>query len=208
MNSRNKRYLKSLLITIFLVITVLLLPFFNYKHREKNNSRHQNAEISFVTVKKKASPKKQDHIKKIPVNTENTIPSENPAINQPEEEPEVDETHDEYKEDSQTGVSDAEKAEIEKASSTYKEYVLSRISAKKTYPLPCRAKGQQGRVKIHICIAQTGDLLTAEIVKTCPHELLNEAAITAVKKAAPFKKMPEKINSNLDFIFAMDFLIE
>lgn len=210
MNRLTKRYIKSTTITAVAVILIIIFPVFNYRKKEIKSSVHQNAEIAFVTVKKKSLAQKQlsqkEH-KKIEseniIPSENTVPKENENITTEEKE-----NTEESAENTDNGVSDADNAAIEKATSTYKEYVLSRIASKKTYPIAARAKGMEGRVKIHITVLPSGEVTTLEIKKECPHALLNEAALTAVKKAAPFKKMPKELQSTLDFVFAMDYQLE
>lgn len=210
MSRLTKRYLKSAAITAATIILIIILPVFNYRKKEIKASVHQNAEIAFVTVKKKSLSQKQlpqkelrniESEKTIPL--ENSFPQENESII-----PEEKETSEESSEYTDEGVSDADRAAIEKATSTYKEYVLSRIAAKKTYPVAARAKGMEGRVKIHIAVLPSGELKLLEIKKECPHAMLNEAALSAVKKAAPFKKMPKELRSTLDFVFAMDYLLD
>ena len=200
MSSLSKRYCVSgAICTAFLVI-LIILPVFNYHKKEIKNSVHQDAEISFVTVKKKAPPKTiQEKKEKIKQKSQNTIPSEKPAESPaPEEQPEEAEQTDAIEEDNPA---------VQKATSTYKEYVLSRIASKKVYPLSSRARGETGRVKLHVSVSSGGELLCAEIVKGSPYELLNQASLNAVKKASPFKKCPEGVNG-LDMVFAMDFTLE
>lgn len=201
MSSLNKRYCKACGITAAIVLILIFLPVFNYhKQKEIKESVHQNAEIAFVTVKKKA-PAQQKREKKAEKKPESTIPSDNPAEKIEEE------TEEEVEE--QEEITAEEAAAVEKATSTYKEYVLSRISAKKVYPMAARAKGQTGRVKMHITIQPDGTVSFLEITRPTPYELLNDAAMNAVNKAAPFKKMPDGMKMKaLDFVFAMDFMLE
>lgn len=210
MNRLTKRYLKSTAITAVAVILTIIFPAFNYRNKEIKASVHQNAEIAFVTVKKKSIAQKQvSKTEKKIIENENTFPSENSSSRESESvSHEEDESAEENAENTEAGVSDADNAAVQKATSTYKEYVLSRIASKKTYPIAARAKGLEGRVKLHVTVLPSGELIILEISKPCPHELLNEAALSAVKKAAPFKKMPEELKSSLDFVFAMDYLIE
>jgi TonB family protein len=204
MSRLTKRYLKSAAITAAAIILIIILPVFNYRKKEIKASVHQNAEIAFVTVKKKTLSQKQLPQKELRnIESEKTIPLENSFPQ--ENESIIPEESSEYTDE---GVSDADRAAIEKATSTYKEYVLSRIAAKKTYPVAARAKGMEGRVKIHIAVLPSGELKLLEIKKECPHAMLNEAALSAVKKAAPFKKMPKELRSTLDFVFAMDYLLD
>lgn len=89
----------------------------------------------------------------------------------------------------------------------YKQYALKRIASKKVYPLSARTKSQEGKVRIHAIIDFDGNLILAEIISPCDFEILNEAALNAIKKSAPFKKM-KNAKRNLDFTFTMDFSLK
>ncbi len=91
-----------------------------------------------------------------------------------------------------------------KAEESYKAYALKRIASKKSYPLKARATGLEGSVKLHVVIGLEGELELAEITQPCQHELLNEAALLAVKNSAPFKKKPDTMQK-LELNFFMEF---
>ena len=91
-----------------------------------------------------------------------------------------------------------------KAEESYKAYALKRIASKKSYPLKARATGLEGSVKLHVVIGLAGELELAEITQPCQHELLNEAALLAVKNSAPFKKKPDTMQK-LELNFFMEF---
>ena len=90
------------------------------------------------------------------------------------------------------------------AEADYRQYVLQRIAAKKTYPRSARSKEQEGRVRLSITIQQDGSLGNLHVVEASPHSLLNEASLVAVQKAAPFKKMPAGMEE-LNLTFSMDY---
>lgn len=90
------------------------------------------------------------------------------------------------------------------AEADYRQYVLQRIAAKKTYPRSARSKEQEGRVRLFITIQQDGSLGNLHVVEASPHSLLNEASLVAVQKAAPFKKMPAGMEA-LSLTFSMDY---
>lgn len=90
------------------------------------------------------------------------------------------------------------------AEADYRQYVLQRIAAKKTYPRSARSKEQEGRVRLFITIQQDGSLGNLHVVEASPHSLLNEASLVAVQKAAPFKKMPAGMEE-LNLTFSMDY---
>ena len=86
----------------------------------------------------------------------------------------------------------------------YRQYVLQRIAAKKTYPRSARSKEQEGRVRVSITLRQDGSLGQVQVIEASQHSLLNEASLVAVQKAAPFKKMPAGMES-LSLTFSMDY---
>ena len=95
--------------------------------------------------------------------------------------------------------------EQKKKRDSYKSQVLQKIDSKKKYPKQSRANNQTGKIRMHISILPDGNLESIEIIGPCEHELLNEAALNAVKKAAPFKKMDSA--EKLEFNFIMDFAL-
>lgn len=115
--------------------------------------------------------------------------------------------YDPFAENEIDGDSKNGSSEIQKAKETYKAYVKKRIAAKKIYPLKARAQGQTGNVKIQLVILPDGNLESAEIVQKSEYELLNDAALLAVKKAAPFKKMTDKIQKQ-EYTFTLEFTLE
>lgn len=106
---------------------------------------------------------------------------------------------------SQSGQAPSETGSNHKAAEAdYRQYVLQRIAAKKTYPRSARSKEQEGRVRLSITIQQDGSLGNLQLVEASPHSLLNEASLVAVQKAAPFKKMPAGMEA-LSLTFSMDY---
>ena len=93
---------------------------------------------------------------------------------------------------------------LEELQKNYKSYVLKCIAAKKVYPMAARRKELTGRVKVHVVISADGSVSLLELYSSCDYDLINDAALSAVKRAAPFKKMPSEMTS-LDFIFTIDF---
>ncbi len=94
-----------------------------------------------------------------------------------------------------------------KALANYKSYVLGRIASKKKYPYSARSQGLEGKVRVRLTINSDGKLIDTELLQECDHEVLNEACLTAIKKSAPFKKMPDGQES-LTVTFVMDFSLK
>lgn len=97
--------------------------------------------------------------------------------------------------------------ETRKAFDSYKSYALGRIAAKKTYPYSARSKGLEGKVRVRVVIDSGGALAGMEILEPCAHEILNEACLASIKKAAPFKKMKGGLES-ITLTFVMDFSLK
>ncbi len=89
----------------------------------------------------------------------------------------------------------------------YRQYVLSRIASKKTYPRSARIEKQEGVVRLQVVIGKDGRLMDCKIVSPCQHSLLNEASLLAVEKAAPFKRMPADMDT-LTLTFAIDYSLQ
>lgn len=98
---------------------------------------------------------------------------------------------------------------LKNAIPNYKQYAVSRIAANKSYPLKSRAKNEEGIVRVFVVIASDGSLQKAVITETCDFSALNEAALMAVKKSAPFKKFAKEIKAeSLAFECVMEFRIK
>ena len=89
----------------------------------------------------------------------------------------------------------------------YKSYALGRIASKKTYPYRARSNGLEGRVRVRIVINPDGSLAQMDILEPSEHDILNTACLTAIKKAAPFKKMSAGMTA-MTLSFVMDFSLK
>jgi protein TonB len=72
----------------------------------------------------------------------------------------------------------------------YLEMLNLRIHSVKEYPESARSRHIQGRVQIKFVLLADGSLKDVQVVKTSRHKNLDEAAVNAVKKAAPFPRPP------------------
>jgi protein TonB len=75
----------------------------------------------------------------------------------------------------------------------YFEMLNLRIHSVKKYPESARSRHIQGRVKVKFVLLADGSLKEVQVVKTSRHKNLDEAAVTAVKKAAPFPRPPASL---------------
>lgn len=221
LNCGKSRWICSAFCTSFLVSLIFLLPFMNlYTGLTSAPESSSENTVSIVTVKKRKKVAPIPKIeKKITVPKENVIPREQkveekieetqenppdePAESEASENPEEAASTENMSEYAEPSLSDSEK----KALASYKSYALGRIASKKMYSYSARSKGLEGKVRARIVINPDGSVSETELLEKCEHEILNEACLSAIKKSAPFKKMP-KGQKSLTLIFVMDFSLK
>lgn len=74
--------------------------------------------------------------------------------------------------------------------SDYVNQVYSRISRHTSYPRAAKMRKEEGRVAYKLTLSPQGELLKYEI-QTSGSETLDDAAVDAIKGAAPFPKLPD-----------------
>ncbi|MCR5725458.1 MAG: energy transducer TonB [Treponema sp.] len=224
----KKRWIYSAVFTSFFISAILVFPFWNFHSGISSAPEAGSANtVSIVSVKKrkKAAPFQKIE-KKISVPKEHIIPRKQ-ILEQPVEE-KVEKTEQTVEEtaaetvpaeeldaDMVTAESSVENVSAEpalsdsekKARATYKSYALGRIASKKIYPYAARSKGLEGKVRVRIVINPDGNVTETELLEKCGHEVLNEACLSAIQKAAPFKKMPPG-HKSLTLTFVMDFSLK
>jgi len=72
----------------------------------------------------------------------------------------------------------------------YFDMVRLKIESRKKYPESAREKQIQGRVVVRFLITGDGQISSLEIVKSSRHDVLDKAALEAVRNAAPFPRPP------------------
>jgi protein TonB len=78
------------------------------------------------------------------------------------------------------------------SSNNYFDMVRLKIERHKQYPDIARIKLIEGRVTIRFVITPEGTVRACEIVKSSKHEILDTAALGAVRDAAPFPRPPRR----------------
>jgi protein TonB len=73
---------------------------------------------------------------------------------------------------------------------SYYEMVVLKIEARKKYPESAKTSMQEGRVTVGFTLTLQGTVKNVKVVRPCQHTVLNEAAVQAVKDAAPFPRPP------------------
>lgn len=72
----------------------------------------------------------------------------------------------------------------------YVNQVHGRINSKTVYPRVAKLRGDEGRVLYRISLSPQGELVKYEI-QSSGNEMLDRAAVDAIKAAAPFPKLPD-----------------
>jgi protein TonB len=83
----------------------------------------------------------------------------------------------------------------------YYEMVRLKIDRQKKYPEEAASMHKEGKVILSFVISLEGVIRDLKIVKPSPHELLNQAALQAVRDSNPFLRPPPRL-------FKDDVLIE
>jgi len=72
----------------------------------------------------------------------------------------------------------------------YFDMVRMKIESNKKYPAEARKNGREGQVVVRFVITMDGYISSLEIVKSANHVDLDQAALEAVRNAAPFPMPP------------------
>ncbi len=213
----KKRWLFCACITFAFLTAVFFLPLWSVKKTSAVNSFVSDTAVSVVRVTKKMNVQNVQKTEPVLKKTDSPVIKKNESLEhvieqsqEPQKEEEFsDETEDSLETESagEFSSSPVVSEEIAAATTSYKSYALSRIASKKKYPVSARSKGQEGKVKLVAVINKDGILCECSIVSPCDCDALNEAAVNAVKKASPFKKMKEGM-TELKLSFVMDFSLK
>lgn len=225
------RWISSALCTMALVAVLFCLPVWDIRTSSAVSSVSDRA-MSAVHIVKRAPKKAPPAVQKPTVRPKSvpTIPAPSAEpVPEPEPEtaeapPEPDETPTEETPDdapasdtgegaandtaSASGAEDSvSRTQDAQAVASYKSYALGRIASKKAYPYKARTNGFEGKVRVRIVINPDGTLAQTDILEPSEHEILNNACLAAVKKAAPFKKMASGMSA-MTLSFVMDFSLK
>lgn len=84
--------------------------------------------------------------------------------------------------------------EIKKALEDYRALLYSRIAKNKEYPAIARRLGHEGKVVVLFTLSRDGSLAFAQVDQSSGFSELDEAALSAVRKASPFPQFPKEIS--------------
>ena len=79
------------------------------------------------------------------------------------------------------------------AQAQYLSQVHELVRRQQTYPPLSKQLKEQGLVKVQLTIAASGSLQKVELLEASPFKRLNDAAMRAVTRAAPFQPFPSEM---------------
>jgi len=96
-----------------------------------------------------------------------------------------------------------------KAQENFLILIRRKIERAKYYPRWSRQKGFEGIVRVEFIIGDGGDVKDAKIVEPSGCKMLDEAALTTIKRAAPFSGLPKELGEGLKITIPISYrLIE
>ena len=97
-------------------------------------------------------------------------------------------------------------AAMDDAEAAYKAQVRQAVAERKHYPRLARRMGEEGRVVVEFTLEHSGALVTVRIKQSSGSERLDEAALQAVRDAAPFPPFPEgRARQHWEFSLPLSF---
>lgn len=90
----------------------------------------------------------------------------------------------------------------------YKSVISQMIAKNKIYPQKAQLNSIEGDVKVKFKIDKEGNLIDIEIIESSGNNLLDDAAVSAIKKTAPFPKPPKELigsHAGLSLTIPFDF---
>lgn len=101
------------------------------------------------------------------------------------------------------------KAQIEDIKTKFLKEVEAKIQKAKIYPQSAKISEIEGTAKVEFRLSDKGELLSVKLKSSSQYNILDEAAIHIVKRAAPFPKIPKELNvSNIELIVPIVFKLE
>lgn len=86
---------------------------------------------------------------------------------------------------------------------SYISYIALKIEKRKYYP--AKAKNIEGKVKVTFTVRKDGELANVKITESSGSEILDNAAVSTLRKAAPFKKFPDDLKQK-EIVFNIPFI--
>ncbi len=104
-------------------------------------------------------------------------------------------------------------SEFENAKNKFQQYaaiIRARIESSKHYPAQARRLRIEGTTILKFVISGKGKLINVKIIKSSGKQILDKAALEAVKKAAPFPEAPPPFyyKKEITFTIAINFRLK
>ncbi len=107
------------------------------------------------------------------------------------------------------GSEQASRGEVEDIRSRYLSRVLRRLQEAKRYPSRARRRAIEGRVKLELVIRREGSASPGKILQSSGHDILDEAALEMVERAAPFEPLPEELGvERLELVVPVSYTLK
>ena len=90
---------------------------------------------------------------------------------------------------------------------TYAQQLKGFIERNKFYPRSALRLKHSGTVKIHLEIAPDGQFTAVHLAENCPHDSLNKAALSLIKRLKRFKPLPPEFVTSKNFVIPIAYQI-
>lgn len=91
----------------------------------------------------------------------------------------------------------------------YTDIIRQRIQEAIIYPHQARKDGIEGRPYVRFSINSNGEVTSVELVRSSGYSLLDEEALSAIRRASPFPKIPESLNrQSITYIQGLAFVLK
>ncbi|RTL68576.1 MAG: energy transducer TonB [Hyphomicrobiales bacterium] len=79
---------------------------------------------------------------------------------------------------------------IRMAQATWQTALLARIETRKRYPIEARTRGEQGTTKVQFSIDRQGNVVSASVLESSGHSILDEEALAVLQRSSPLPPPP------------------
>jgi protein TonB len=90
-----------------------------------------------------------------------------------------------------SGIDPSTEQAEERFIAQYLQVISGKINKVKRYPRQARRKGWEGTVVIELHILSSGDVEKVTLIEKSKYQVLDEAALKAIKRTLPFPKFPD-----------------
>lgn len=82
----------------------------------------------------------------------------------------------------------------EKIKNSYLTKIRQRIAQYKKYPTIAKTRSWEGSPKVEFLVLKNGSISQLKLASRSTHDILNQEALSTVKRAAPFLPIPKELN--------------